>query len=52
MVSKDSEGQPIAAIDRRLGERREGVAIASARPDHEVDLHRWPSVVRPIWSPR
>ena len=39
VITKDAKGQPIAPVDLGLDERREGVAIASARPFHEVDLH-------------
>ena len=39
VVSKDAVGEAVATVDRGRGERREGVAIASARPFHEVDLH-------------
>jgi hypothetical protein len=39
VIAKDAVGEAVAAIDRGAGERREGVAIASARPFHEVDLH-------------
>ncbi len=39
MVTEDAVGEAIAPIDRGVDEGREGVAIASARPYHEVDLH-------------
>lgn len=39
VIAKDAVGEAVAAIHVGPDKRREGVAIASARPLHEVDLH-------------
>jgi hypothetical protein len=39
VVAEDEAGRPMEAVERLIGERREGVVLAIPRPENEISLH-------------